>query len=144
MAHAIKIRNTETSITAVLELIARGHTYEQIMLKLPAINMADIAASAQVAAELINGCISTGDEAISIEGIFEYRARSQKLINLTEIRKDYPRAYEKWSPTEDERLSRMFHDRLPLTRIGLELQRQEGAIRTRLHKLGLLKKGDQL
>jgi hypothetical protein len=49
----------------------------------------------------------------------------------------YPRAYEPWTRREDEALARAVRANVPLDRIVEGFQRQPGAIRSRLDRLGL-------
>lgn len=55
--------------------------------------------------------------------------------HLAAIRAEWPRAYEKWTPDEDERLRSMHGNGIPLEEIAGVLQRQVSAIRSRLMKL---------
>lgn len=56
---------------------------------------------------------------------------------LAQVRREYPRAYEKWSDTEDEDVKRLFSEGKTVSDIAQRLQRQRGAITSRLDKLGL-------
>jgi hypothetical protein len=57
-------------------------------------------------------------------------------VRYAEIRKTYPRAYEKWSPEEDARLMREFEHEKSMEVLSRRFQRQPGAILSRLGKLG--------
>jgi DNA helicase-2/ATP-dependent DNA helicase PcrA len=50
----------------------------------------------------------------------------------------HARAYQPWSPDEDQRLRELHNDGALLPEIVLELERDPGGIRSRLRKLGLL------
>jgi hypothetical protein len=63
----------------------------------------------------------------------------KKTYSVNEIRKDYPKAYEKWTAAEDSELSRSCREGLSIHRLAERHQRNEGAIRSRLRKLGLIK-----
>ena len=104
----------------ILEAIADGHTYEQILANFPAWTYHDIFAAA---AEALRVAETTADKS--------YNDR------MTEIRQDHPRAYEKWSDEEDIRLRNLFLANRPVKEIALALQRQSSAIRSRLQKLNL-------
>lgn len=57
--------------------------------------------------------------------------------NLDEIRQKYPRAYEKWTSEEDERLTSRYQAGLDLLELAAIFQRQPSSIQSRLTKLGL-------
>ena len=56
------------------------------------------------------------------------------------LRENYPRAYEKWSSDEDERLKLKFSEGISIKELSALFHRQEGSIRSRLRKLNLLPK----
>ena len=58
-------------------------------------------------------------------------------IGLGEVRKAHPRAYEKWTAEEDERLKVEFASGKKPPELAEILQRQRSAIVSRLKKLGL-------
>ncbi len=60
-----------------------------------------------------------------------------KSYSLEKIRQKYPRAYEKWSSEEDEKLKRKHRTGLDTSELVKCFGRQPGAIRSRLTKLGL-------
>jgi len=105
---------------AILQAIAKGHTYEQILVQELAWTYHDIF---QAAAEAL------ADEQVSIEG---------KSYSVEEIRHDHPRAYEKWSAAEDAQLTELFRSGKGVDEIAAILHRQAGAIRSRLAKLNLV------
>jgi len=61
-----------------------------------------------------------------------------KAYTVEEIRHDYPRAYEKWTPEEDKTLTDRYKKGITLSQLAKMHQRKSGAIRSRLRKLGLL------
>lgn len=103
----------------VLRLIADGHDYSQIVQLDRRLTYKDIFAAAQEALDM--------DEQPS-----PYDER------LLEIRRAHPRAYEKWSKTEDEELWDMHVDGTSVDDIAKYFQRQPSAIRSRLDKHRLL------
>jgi DNA-directed RNA polymerase specialized sigma24 family protein len=105
---------------AILQAIAKGHTYEQILVQDLAWTYHDIF---QAAAEALEGGQTAGDT---------------KSYSVEEIRHDHPRAYEKWSAEEDGRLTALFREGKDVKEIAATLHRQEGAIRSRLTKLNLV------
>jgi hypothetical protein len=58
---------------------------------------------------------------------------------ISEIKNEYPRAYEKWEKEEDEKLEYGFNEGLKIEELSGILGRQPSAIKSRLEKLGLLK-----
>lgn len=62
-----------------------------------------------------------------------------KSCSLESIRRQYPRAYEKWTKEEDVRLKIEYDKGLGIQPLSEMLQRQPGSIRSRLRKLGILK-----
>lgn len=73
-----------------------------------------------------------------LESKKERRGRS-RFYSLETVRQRYPRAYEKWTDDEDARLKVEYDKSLDIQLLSKMLQRQPGAIRSRLRKLGILK-----
>ncbi|MEG4024947.1 hypothetical protein [Microcoleus sp. S13C4] len=63
-----------------------------------------------------------------------YRPKTQN----EKIRQKYPRAYVKWSQDEDENLKKEYASGQQIDELAQRFQRQPSAIRSRLHKLGLM------
>lgn len=63
-----------------------------------------------------------------------YRPKTQN----EKIRNKYPRAYVKWSQDEDENLKKEYASGQQIGELVQRFQRQPGAIRSRLQKLGLM------
>lgn len=63
-----------------------------------------------------------------------YRPKTQN----EKIRQKYPRAYVKWSQDEDENLKKEYASCQEIGELAQRFQRQPGAIRSRLQKLGLM------
>ena len=105
---------------AILQAIAKGHTYEQILVQDLAWTYHDIF---QAATEALEAPQVTNDG---------------KSYDIEEIRHVHPRAYEKWSTEEDGQLSELFRGGKSVSEIAKALCRQEGAIRSRLVKLTLV------
>lgn len=51
--------------------------------------------------------------------------------------KQHPRAYESWTEEEEDSLRQSLSEGKTVKQIAIELQRQIGAIRSRMNKLGL-------
>ena len=115
-----KIMALSEKSRAILQAIAKGHTYEQILVQDLAWTYHDIF---QAAAEALEAGLVTS------EG---------KNYSVEEIRHDHPRAYEKWSAEEDGHLSALCRSGISVREIATALNRQEGAIRSRLAKLNLV------
>ena len=64
-------------------------------------------------------------------------AGTSKAYHPDEVRQKHPRAYEKWTSDEDERLRGQYQTGLDILGLAAMLQRQPSAIRSRLIKLGL-------
>jgi hypothetical protein len=112
-------RKLGSKSVAVLDLIARGHTYEQILTLHPDLTYLDIFGAAREALGL--------DEQTSIT--YEQR--------LAQIREAYPRAYEKWTDREDATLEKLVRSGQSVDDIAAQLQRQPSAIRSRIVKRNL-------
>ena len=56
---------------------------------------------------------------------------------IKSVRERHPRAYERWNEAEEERLRHLHGQGRNVKQISKELQRQPGAVRSRLDKLGL-------
>lgn len=68
------------------------------------------------------------------------RVNGQLAVGELEIiRQKHPRAYEPWSRGEEERLLRLYSVDQSVKQISRILERQPGAIRSRLRKLNALK-----
>ena len=106
---------------AILEAIAKGHTYEQILVQDLAWTYHDIFQAATDALELaeFSGTRKSYDE------------------RLAEIKQAHPKAYQPWTKDEDARLTERFLCAAPVEELAREFQRQPGAIRSRLAKLNL-------
>ncbi len=63
---------------------------------------------------------------------------SDKAYNVNEIRKEHPSAYAKWTSDEDQQLAEKFKAGASISVLARSHNRKEGAIRSRLQKLGLM------
>jgi hypothetical protein len=105
---------------AILTAIAAGHTYEQILANYPAWTYHDICQAAA--------------EALSLSAV----GRPNYAERMEGIRRENPRAYEKWTDEEDAQLRQLFQSQTPQNEIARILQRKPSAIRSRLVKLNLV------
>ncbi len=106
--------------SVVLEMIAAGSTYEQILAAYPDLTYLDIFHAAEQALALSSG------------------AHGQPAYNIAEKRERYPRAYEKWTDEEDGTLRELVRSGETVAQIAGRLQRNRGAIRSRIVKLNLI------
>lgn len=104
---------------SILELIAEGHGYEQILSTYPALTYPDIFRAAQEA----------------LEGLGVVQKAGSK--RLADVRRAHSRAYEPWSAEEDGTLRKEFESGKGVKEIAGLHDRQPSAIRSRLVKLGL-------
>ena len=104
----------------MLGLIADGHSYGQIVDGHPDISYLDIFKAAEEALRLN-------------ESQPAYQDR------MEEIKRQYPRAYERWEDEEDARLTAMHEQGRTTAEMAEQLERQSSAIRSRLAKLGMTK-----
>lgn len=103
----------------ILKLISRGHNYEQILSLHSDLTYKDIFAAAE--------------EALKLKSTADLISRAR----LEEIKRRYPNAYEAWTPEQEELLKKMHKGGAPNHAIASALQRQPGAISSRIRKLGL-------
>jgi len=140
MKHSITIRDTGIKITDILNMISKGLSYYQILLVCPKLNLSDIMVTAKLAEELIETFVDV-EGIITLEGKIAVVANGGSIVNITEMRKEHPRAFTKWTTSEEEQLADLFQRGKSFNEIALELGRKRGAIKLRLEKLGLINEG---
>lgn len=111
-------KNISTEAHIILQAIADGYLYEQILTKHPHLNYKSIFAAASEALRLIDSFNTN--------------------YKITEIRKKSPQAYKKWSIEEEQQITEKYQTGKSIKEIACQMQRQPGAIRSRLTKLGLI------
>ncbi|WP_436777834.1 hypothetical protein [Yinghuangia sp. YIM S09857] len=74
----------------------------------------------------------------AISGIAPFPTPELRALALEELRKMHPRAYDRWSAEEEARLTEGFKCGETQAELARQHQRQPGAIRSRLIKLGLI------
>jgi hypothetical protein len=114
---------------SILEAIAKGHSYEQILVQELAMTYHDIF---QAAAEAL--------QAVSQN---QPSSGPAKAWDVSQIRHEHPRAYAPWAAGDDDKLRQLFRSGANTTEMSTALQRQPGAIRSRLLKLSLTRPGSQ-
>lgn len=131
---------------AVLRAIARGQRYEQILAAYPDLTHLDIFAAAAEALALI-GATPLPDYKVNVvaptDPVQQPPPTAATIYNehVAEVRRTCPRAYEKWTETEEAQLKEAFVEGKSEMYIAVLLQRQPGAVHSRLMKLGLLVPG---
>lgn len=133
----VMIRETGVSITDVLGLIAAGYSYKQVLETHSNLSLGDIMLSAKVARELVDKIIVLEKE-FHIEGEFKFVVKNGQFKSVDELKKDHPRAFEKWTDQEQNDVERMFKAGDSIKTIAEKLQRSYGSIKLRLIKLGLI------
>ena len=61
----------------------------------------------------------------------------EKAYSINEIRKKHKQAYTKWTTEDDERLKKLHEEGRKISELADDFGRKDGAIRSRLRKLGL-------
>jgi hypothetical protein len=118
----------------ILQAISKGRSYEQILLANPDLTYGDIFAAAAEALAALDCAVPGPTVASEAKPAKSYEER------MAEIHEKHPRAYEPWEEEEDADLTRFFKAGMTVMIIAHKLQRQPGAIGSRLKKLGLLPK----
>jgi DNA-binding NarL/FixJ family response regulator len=113
----------------ILRLIADGFSYEDIVQYRPQYTYTDIRDAAAEA--LAIRCEEAGTESAP-------KQRPMTDERLKHIRRKYPRAYMPWDKSEERELVALFKGGAAVKDIADKLQRQHGAIESRLRKLGLI------
>lgn len=112
-------KNLSVKAKRILRQISTGHSYEQIIKINPEYTYIDIFKAAEEALGLLTD-----------NGLTPHEER------IARIKEKYPRAYESWSKDEEQKLIELHLASKTTEEISAELQRQPGAIRSRLDKLG--------
>lgn len=131
----VMIRDTGVSITDVLGLIARGYSYKQVLETHPALSLGDIMLSAKATLDLIGKVIMVEHD-LKIEGEMKFTVKNGQFKSVDELKKDHPRAFEKWTDQERQDVERMFKAGDSIAIIAEKLQRSYGSIRARLIRMG--------
>jgi DNA-binding CsgD family transcriptional regulator len=105
----------------VLRMIADGRSYAQIVDANADLTYHDIFLAAEEALELSELTSANGADG-----------------RLSEIRKQFPRAYEPWGAPEEEQLRALHDAGDSIKEIAAQLQRQPSAVESRLRRLGLV------
>jgi len=57
---------------------------------------------------------------------------------MEQVKKESPNAYNPWTKQEEEQLTKLYKEGKKINEIAILLQRQQGGIRSRLKKIGLI------
>lgn len=133
----VMIRETDVSVIDVLTLIAKGHSYKQVLETHPQLSLGDIMLSARVALDLI-GRVRMVEKELKVEGEMKFTVKGGQFKSVDELKQDHPRAFEKWTDQEEQDVARMFKAGDSIKVIAEKLQRSFGSIKARLIKLGLI------
>ncbi len=133
----VMVRDTEVSISDVLGLIARGYSYKQVLETHPSLSLGDIMLSAKVALDLIGKVVMVEDE-LKVEGELKFVVKGGQFRSVDELKKDHPRAFEKWTDQERQDVERMFKAGDSIKTIAEKLQRSYGSIKARLIRMDLI------
>ena len=63
----------------------------------------------------------------------------QNISHMQQQKELHANAYAKWNEHEDKELERLYKQGFQIRELSIIFQRNEGSIRSRLHKLGLSK-----
>lgn len=109
-----------TRSTAILDLLSKGQSDNQILQNHPAFSREDICMAANEAL-ILNRNTQTREERVA------------------KIQQRYPRAYEKWSSDEEWRIKELFQQGKTMREIASVVQRQPNAVKSRLERMGLFR-----
>jgi len=137
MESPVIIRDTGIAVTEILALIARGYSCPQILEQHPKLNAGDIMAAVQLAHDLIAQYV-TAEDSIRLDHVIQIQANSNRIVNISKVREEFPRAFMPWKADEEARLVEQFKRGGKIADLARTHQRNPGAIRSRLLKLGLI------
>ena len=118
----------------VLNLIAEGHSYAQIVDKDPTLTYVDIFVAAQEAVWLDERIATWATDSESST----CKVGPKEKSTMDRTKEQYLRAYVPWLESEEAELCSMLADGKSKSEIAVRLQRQPSAIDSRMRKLGLL------
>ena len=113
----IYIRDTGATVSEILEMIANGDSYGQILQAKPELNIADIMAAARTARDLIELLIEPSGT-IRVRSAVRVTATKGAIRTVDEVRQHHPRAFEKWTPNEEKEVSERFEKGQSVTDIA--------------------------
>jgi len=72
------------------------------------------------------------------ERIQNRRTKKDYYATMEQVKKESPNAYNPWTKQEEEQLTKLYKEGKKINEIAILLQRQQGGIRSRLKKIGLI------
>jgi uncharacterized protein (DUF433 family) len=142
MESPVKVRDTGITVTEILALLARGYSYPQILEQHPRLIVGDIMAAVQLAHDFIAQYV-TAEDCIRLDHVIQIQANSNRIVNISKVREEFPRAFMPWKADEEARLVEQFKRGGKISDLARSHQRNPGAIRSRLAKLGLISSPDR-
>jgi DNA-directed RNA polymerase specialized sigma24 family protein len=121
----------------ILEAIAKGHTYEQILVQELAWTYHDIFAAAAEA--LGQSRVPQPTSKVALAPTPGTTSPNVPAYSVEEIRIEHMNAYRAWSPEEEGELRQLHAEGLSVDAICARIGRQPGGVRSRLRKLGLIR-----
>jgi len=121
--------------TTILELIAKGLNYDQIIRLNKNVTYPDIFNAAKEALDIIDSARPVQENKLrdAIDTVLKKKTPHQKSV--AKMKKQYPRAYERWSKEEERDLKDLYRKHLSINEVAAALQRQPGAISSRLARI---------
>lgn len=116
-SNANRPRGLSDKAIAVMKLIADGHSYERIISSHPDLTYLDI--------------FDAAAEVLAVTG-------AEQTNHMMRLKQRHRRAYEAWTPEEEQQLRRLIEDGHTVARIAGRLERNRGAIRARIVRLNLV------
>lgn len=92
----------------------------------------------QISQNVEHEILMTEDFFHKISDVIQSNDSGQYHKKINKIKKQYPKAYEKWTFGEEIKLKRLFALKKNVTEIAEKLERQPSAIESRLKKMGLI------
>jgi DNA-directed RNA polymerase specialized sigma24 family protein len=74
----------------------------------------------------------------AVSHIIKKPIKPEKAYSVETVRQEFPNAYAKWATADDELLKKKYGQGVKISELAKLLNRKEGAIKSRLTKLGLL------
>ncbi len=137
MESPVKVRDTGVTVTEILSLLARGYSHAQILEQHPKLIAGDIMAAAQLAHDFVAQYV-TAEDSIRLDHIIQIQASGTRIVNISKVREEFPRAFMPWKADEEARLVEQFKRGGRISDLSRSHQRNPGAIRSRLIRLGLI------
>ncbi|MCX6803778.1 MAG: hypothetical protein NTY48_04385 [Candidatus Diapherotrites archaeon] len=73
-----------------------------------------------------------------VKQVFIKKTQKNYYEKIAELKEESPNAYNPWTKEEEQQLTNLFNEGKKVKEIALILQRQQGGIKSRLKKIGLI------